>query len=79
MKITLENIGVTRYAEFEMSNLTIICGQNNSGKTHITYAIYGFFYFWNNSLQIQIDQDIIKKLKDSGFCKIQLLQYINIT
>ncbi|MCL1877518.1 MAG: ATP-binding protein, partial [Defluviitaleaceae bacterium] len=75
MKITMENIGLTRYAELEMNDLTIICGQNNSGKTHIAYAIYGFFHFWNTSFQIPIDKEIIKKLKDTGYYKIQLSEF----
>jgi len=39
----MENLGVIKYAEIEMGNLTILCGMNNSGKTYVTYVIYGLF------------------------------------
>jgi len=76
MKITMENMGLMRYAEMDLGDLTIICGENNTGKTQIAYAIYGFFRFWNDSFQILVDNEIVKKLKDAGFCKIQLDDYI---
>ena len=42
MKITLENLGALRYGEFELGDMTIICGENNTGKTYVTYALFGF-------------------------------------
>ena len=43
MKVTLENLGVIKHAEFELGDLTLICGRNNTGKTYATHAVYGFF------------------------------------
>ena len=43
MKIKVANLGIIRQAEFELGDMTIICGKNNSGKTYISYATYGFF------------------------------------
>ncbi|MCL2362548.1 MAG: ATP-binding protein [Defluviitaleaceae bacterium] len=76
MKFTLEHFGAIRYAELNMGDLTIICGENNSGKTYVTYAVYGFMYFWDNVYQINIDSHIIKKIKDTGFYNLQLSQII---
>ncbi|MEA1951032.1 MAG: AAA family ATPase, partial [Planctomycetota bacterium] len=42
MKIMLKNLGAIKQAEFELGDLTIICGKNNTGKTYVTYALYGF-------------------------------------
>ncbi|MBM3431110.1 MAG: ATP-binding protein [Bacteroidetes bacterium] len=42
MKITVQNLGVIEYAELELGDLTLICGSNNTGKTYVTYAIFGF-------------------------------------
>lgn len=42
MKFTFENLGPIRKAELELGDLTIISGLNNTGKTHIVYALYGF-------------------------------------
>ena len=42
MKFTFENLGPVRKAELELGDLTIISGLNNTGKTNIVYALYGF-------------------------------------
>ena len=42
MKFTFENLGPVRKADLELGDLTIISGLNNTGKTHIVYALYGF-------------------------------------
>ncbi len=75
MKIFVENLGAVRQAEIELSNFTIICGRNNSGKTYVTYAIYGFFNFWNNNYKIEIPQDIMKNLENNGVVSINLCNY----
>jgi ABC-type transport system involved in cytochrome c biogenesis ATPase subunit len=41
MKVCLENIGNIQKAEFEVGDLTIICGQNNTGKTYAMSSLYG--------------------------------------
>src|SRR5579859_332054 len=50
MKISLENIGLIDKAEIELAELTIICGENNTGKTYATYALYGFLRTWRSYL-----------------------------
>ncbi|MYC24284.1 MAG: AAA family ATPase [Gammaproteobacteria bacterium] len=42
MKFTFENLGPVKKAELELGDLTILSGLNNTGKTHIVYALYGF-------------------------------------
>ena len=42
MKVKVENLGILRTAEFEVGDLTIIYGKNNTGKTYAVYALYGF-------------------------------------
>ncbi|MEN8220429.1 MAG: AAA family ATPase, partial [Pseudomonadota bacterium] len=44
MYFELKNIGAIKQAKIELSELTVICGKNNTGKTYITYSIYGFLY-----------------------------------
>lgn len=46
MKFKIENLGKLEQADIEISDLTVICGENNSGKTYATYAIYGFLRMW---------------------------------
>ncbi|WP_338846667.1 AAA family ATPase [Massilia sp. W12] len=42
MKFTIENLGKIDYAELDLAGLTMICGENNTGKTYVMYAVYGF-------------------------------------
>ena len=46
MRIRVKNLGVLKDAQFELGDLTIICGENNTGKTYATYALYGFLATW---------------------------------
>ncbi len=50
MKIIVENLGTIRYGELELGNFTVLCGKNNSGKTYVTYALYGFIDFWKKNM-----------------------------
>jgi len=43
MKFKLQNIGIIKNYELELGNLTVICGKNNTGKTYLSYSIYGFY------------------------------------
>ncbi|MBZ7946182.1 AAA family ATPase [Campylobacter sp. RM10541] len=49
MKVKLKNIGMLDEAEFEVGNITLICGENNTGKTYATYSLYGYLDFLNNN------------------------------
>jgi len=44
MYFELKNIGAIKHAKIELGQLTVVCGKNNTGKTYITYSIYGFLY-----------------------------------
>ena len=41
LKFTFSNLGPIKKAEMELGNLTVIAGENNTGKTYLTYAVYG--------------------------------------
>lgn len=73
MKIRVENLGVLRKAEFELGDLTIICGENNTGKTYATYALYGFLKGWNHNLKIQISRNQVNQLIDTGAMRIDIV------
>ena len=47
MELTLKNLGPINEANFTVGDLTVICGKNNTGKTYVTYATYGFLDYWN--------------------------------
>ncbi|MDR0338497.1 MAG: ATP-binding protein [Planctomycetaceae bacterium] len=76
MKISIKNLGVIRQAELTLGDLTIICGKNNTGKTYVTYALYGFLAFWKNFLQIEIPKDKIDHLLTDGSITLDLNNYV---
>ncbi|MGB1243484.1 MAG: AAA family ATPase [Chitinophagales bacterium] len=48
MIFEFKNIGPIDRASIELGNLTLICGENNTGKTYLSYGIYGFFAKWGD-------------------------------
>lgn len=77
MRIAIKNIGAIKQAEFELGELTIICGENNTGKTYATYALFGFLSFWQDALSIKISNEEIEKLFSFGFIRLDIQKYIN--
>ncbi|WP_374334606.1 AAA family ATPase [Leeia sp.] len=72
MKFHLKKIGIIDKADLELSNLTIICGENNTGKTYITYAIYGFLALWRDIVSDTLRDDVQKLLEKENFTQIDL-------
>jgi predicted ATPase len=72
MKIKVKQLGILREAEWELGNLTIICGTNNTGKTYATYALYGFLKIWKHMMDIALDKIVISDLCDKGLARIDL-------
>ena len=42
------NVGPVKDAALKLGRLTVIAGRNNTGKTYITYALYGFLKSWTS-------------------------------
>ena len=73
MKVIVENLGILKQAEFEVGDLTIICGANNTGKTYATYALYGFLTFWNEAFACDsIGEEDYTQLMKQGSIKVKL-------
>ena len=72
MKIIIENIGVFKYAAYELADLTIICGKNNTGKTYATYCLYGFLDYFIRGYNISFPKEQIQKLLNDGTLSISL-------
>jgi predicted ATPase len=75
VKFRLKNIGLVENSEICLNDLTIICGQNNTGKTYITYSIYGFLSMWRELVEFEIDNSYYKELYDNGFCSIEIKKF----
>lgn len=65
MRFEFKNVGVIDKADLEMGDLTIICGENNTGKTYLTYTIYGFYKRWSFHLFEELEEPIKQELKKS--------------
>ena len=77
MQLKMRNLGPLRQAEFELGDLTVICGKNNTGKTYATYALYGFLSFWEEAFFPQISPSEIDILLNEGSLVIDLSAYID--
>jgi len=76
MRVQIKNLGVLKQAEFSLGNLTILCGNNNTGKTYATYALFGFLSFWKDAYFIRVKEKEIDMLFTEGVVHINLLEYI---
>jgi ABC-type Na+ transport system ATPase subunit NatA len=71
IKISFENLGAIEFGEIEISELTIICGENNTGKTYVTYLVYCLLKTWKNFIDVELDE-IFQELQKIGVAKIDL-------
>ena len=73
MKVSIQDLGILKQAEFEVGDLTIICGSNNTGKTYATYALYGFICYWNEAYEPDLlKEEHFKELIEEGSVRIEL-------
>lgn len=72
MKFWFENLGLIDRAELELGELTLICGENNTGKTYVTYAIYGFLRSWRRLLALALASQIESIASKEGAYKFDL-------
>ena len=76
MKIKVKNLGVLKQAEFELGDLTIICGENNSGKTYAAYALFGFLWNWREMLKVPISNDDADAFIQKSESKVSIDKYL---
>ena len=76
MKIKVKNLGVLKQAEFELGDFTIICGENNTGKTYATYALFGFLHTWKIFFEMEIGEDKVEDLMTKGITSINITDYV---
>ena len=75
LKIHIKNLGILKQAEFSLGDLTLICGENNTGKTYATYALYGFLLYWRGLLDFGVSDAQAQRLLTDGGIKIELGRY----
>ena len=75
MKISVKNLGVLEQAEFELGELTLICGGNNTGKTYATYALFGFLQRAKRLLKVEIPNQTVEVLLRDGITWVDIEPY----
>jgi hypothetical protein len=76
MKFQFENLGYLHKGEVELADLTIICGENNTGKTYITNSLYALFFVWQQMLAWELSEKDMLQLQSDGFINIDLQKEI---
>ncbi len=73
MKMTLQKLGTIEHAELELGDLTVICGNNNHGKTYATYAFYGALKYLRAAFSVvSVESKYVEELLDRGATVIKL-------
>ena len=54
-----KNLGPIEEAELELGDLTIIAGRNNTGKTYMVYALYGYLKTWRELRPLKLADSLI--------------------
>ncbi|MDD2722907.1 MAG: ATP-binding protein [Methylovulum sp.] len=76
MKFKFEQLGPLYQAEVELADLTIICGENNTGKTYVTNSLYALLVAWQQLLAWDLSEEDMLKLHNEGFISINLQKEI---
>jgi hypothetical protein len=72
MHFHFKNLGLLDQADLELAELTLVCGENNTGKTYATYTVYGFLRSWRGILRYVLEDEIDALLKDDNQNRIDL-------
>ena len=65
MKFRFKNLGPIKQADLELGDLTIIAGRNNTGKTYLAYALYGFLKRWEWPREA-----VISRVREGGLAAV---------
>lgn len=79
MHFHFEKLGLLERVDLDLADLTLICGENNTGKTYATYAVYGFLRSWRGILRDLLEPEINQLLKDASEYRIDLQEMFNGT
>ena len=61
MKYFIENMGPIRFAEYSLDSFNIVCGMNNTGKTYVTYCLFGFLSGWEEIFESMLHHPEVEK------------------
>lgn len=72
MKLSFDYLGAMDQASIELAPLTVICGENNTGKTYVSYATYALLDAWRHLVAWKVPTHSLNTLQDEGTVKIDL-------
>lgn len=75
MKFKINNLGYFNKASIELGDLTVICGFNNTGKTYLSYALWGFFKTWIKYSDFKFLDEYFNEYHEKGTVKIDLKKH----
>ncbi|MBU3823160.1 AAA family ATPase [Flavobacteriaceae bacterium XHP0103] len=75
MEIKAKNFGPLESINFSLEDFSVITGFNNTGKTYISYALYGFLKTWSNNIKTLNLEELIEVLLSEGSIDIELKDY----
>lgn len=78
MKLKISNLGTITNCVLELNELTILVGDNNSGKTYVTYSIYGALKYWRDFINYNIFTDLDAKIKEEGQVSLSKDEILNL-
>jgi hypothetical protein len=75
MKIEFQNLGPLYQANVQLGDLTILTGYNNTGKTYVTYAVYGLLAGWRHLMPPLWPHAILPDLVNKGQATLDLKSF----
>ena len=77
LTIKAENLGVLRQAELTLGDITIITGENNTGKSLFANAIHGLLWMHPECVDFELDEEAVAIAIGQSELKVDLTPYIN--
>lgn len=75
MKITFHNLGPLHECKVELGDLTIVTGHNNTGKTYVTYGVFGLLAGWRHWVRMPSFEGIAPELISKGIATLDLQEF----
>ena len=77
MKFHFQNLALLDDMTVDLADLTLICGENNTGKTYATYAVYGFLRSWRQLLRGVLGSEVNALLQQQAQYQLNLVALFN--
>ena len=68
-----DHLGPIEHGAVELGDLTVFCGKNNTGKTYVSYLIYGFYHYLSKNISLRGSENFeLYQKMDQNNCDISL-------